>query len=145
MPGGRPTKYTKEIADRICDAVADGIPLVKVCEPEDMPNRSTVRLWRNTNEEFSAMYAHAREEFADSLADQLLPLADECREGAKVKTDKDGNEETTTGDMVERSRLQLETRKWLAAKILPKKYGERLELDANLRQDTEVIRPHVPE
>lgn len=92
-----------------------------------MPARSTVRLWRVANEEFSAMYAHAREEFADSLVDELLIIADVSREGVKTKETAHGTE-VTTGDMVERSRLQLETRKWLASKILPKKYGDKLDV-----------------
>lgn len=76
------------------------------------------------------MYEHAREEFAHSLADELLKISDEVRIGAKVKTTEHG-EETITGDMVERARLQVDTRKWLASKILPKKYGDKVDVTTN--------------
>jgi len=125
---GRPTTYTMELALEICDLIADGTPLVKICEAVGMPDRSTVRKWRIENEQFSTMYAQAREEFADSLVDQILPLADESRLGVKTKNGPNGIEETT-GDMVERTRLQLDSRKWLASKILPKKYGEKLDIE----------------
>ena len=140
---GRPTKYTEEIATIILDKVADGVPLIKVCEDESMPDRGTVRRWRLGNEAFRTMYAQAREEFADSLADELLKIADDSRVGTKTKTSSFG-EEITTGDMVERARLQIDTRKWLAAKILPKKYGDKLDVTTGgERLNTEVILPHA--
>lgn len=128
--GGRPSTYSDAIAERICDMVANGVPLIQVCEAEDMPDRTTVRRWRAANNTFRLMYAQAREEFADSLADELLKLADESREGVKVKDGPNG-QEVTTGDMVERTRLQIETRKWLASKILPKKYGDKLDVTSD--------------
>lgn len=127
-PVGAPSTYTLELAIAICEQVADGRPLISICQQEGMPNRATVRDWRLRHPEFDAMYTRAREEFADSLVDELLELADKSRMGVKTKMGPNG-EEVTTGDMVERARIQIDTRKWLAAKILPKKYGEKIEVD----------------
>lgn len=72
------------------------------------------------------MYARAREDQADTLADQIIEIADTPMLGIKTKTDEEGNVETTQGDMIEHRRLQVDARKWIAAKLKPRKYGERL-------------------
>lgn len=76
-------------------------------------------------------YARAKQDGLDSLADEIIELADLSRKGTKMRETKDGPM-IETGDMVERSRLQIESRKWLLAKLAPKKYGEKLELDARV-------------
>lgn len=96
---------------------------------------------RDTEHHFREFYGHiaaseeAREQYArakslglDALADEILELADVCREGTKTKhSDKDGTT-TETGDMVDRSRLAIDARKWLLAKLAPKKYGDSMDL-----------------
>lgn len=77
-------------------------------------------------------YARAKELGLNALADEILELADVSREGRKRKETKDGTFEET-GDNVERSRLQIESRKWLLAKLMPSKYGDSLKLDANVK------------
>lgn len=72
------------------------------------------------------MYARAREDQADTLADQIIEIADTPMLGIKTKTDDEGNVETTEGDMIEHRRLRVDARKWIAAKLKPRKYGERL-------------------
>lgn len=142
---GRPSDYNEATALAILEQVADGVPLKEICQQPGMPDRGTVRRWRLANADFRTMYAHAREEFADSLADELLGLADNSREGVKTKDGPNGVE-VTTGDMVERARLQIDTRKWLASKILPKKYGDKLDLSSSdgTMSPTRVIRPNAP-
>jgi hypothetical protein len=61
------------------------------------------------------------------MADQIREIADTCRMGTKTTIKATGTE-VTTGDMVDRSRLQIDARKWLASKLAPKKYGDKLEL-----------------
>jgi len=72
-------------------------------------------------------YARAKFDGLEMLADEIVQLSDECRIGEKWKETKDGNFKET-GDMVERTKLQIDARKWLLSKLAPKKYGDRLDL-----------------
>lgn len=78
----------------------------------------------SSNDEFRDNYARAREDQAHKLAEEILHIADTPMIGVKTKTDKDGNVETTEGDMIEHRRLQVDARKWYAGKVAPKKYGD---------------------
>jgi hypothetical protein len=82
----------------------------------------------NANKDAAERYARAKFDGLERLADEIVQLADESREGSKTRETKDGTF-IETGDMVERTRLQIDTRKWLLSKLAPKKYGDRLELD----------------
>lgn len=95
-----------------------------------MPSKSTVLRWLAADVEgFGAKYAQARAAQIMGEADELLALADECRLGIKTTTKGDGTTETVETDMVERSRLQIETRKWLLSKLVPKVYGDKQQLE----------------
>lgn len=125
------TTYSEDVALIICDRLADGESLKAICEDGDMPARSTVFKWLAENKQFSDMYARAREEQADAIFDEIIAIADTPMIGEKTKTDKDGNVEVQTGDMIEHRRLQVDARKWMAGKLRPKKYGEKLELSGD--------------
>lgn len=125
---GRPSDYTAALADQICERIADGESLRAICSGEDMPNKATVFRWLAANQEFSDQYARAREAQADSLFDDILLISDTTQEGEKTKTGPNGSE-TTTGDMIEHRRLRVESRKWMAARLQPKKYGEKQQLE----------------
>lgn len=126
MSIGRPSDYTDDIAAQICERLANGEPLAKMCKDEGMPNPSTVYRWLIAHESFREMYARAREDQADTLADEIVQIADTPLLGVKTRTTDDGVE-TTEGDMIEHRRLQVEARKWIAAKLKPRKYSERLQ------------------
>lgn len=129
MKAGRPRSYRSALAEEICQRLADGETLRQICVEEHMPTRSTVFLWiQQDTEGFSDRYKSAREFHLESLSDDIVGLADVCREGTKTKTTKDGIE-TTTGDMVERARLQVDARKWLLSKLRPEKYGDKTAVD----------------
>ncbi len=105
----RPSEYTPEVTDRICARLAAGESLRSVCRDDSMPCVATVFNWMRSYPAFLEQYARAKEESADALTDEMLEIAD--------------NE---TGD-VQRDRLKVDTRKWLASKLKPKKYGEKVE------------------
>lgn len=105
---GRPSKFTQALADRICERLSAGETLRAVCRDEGMPHERTVRTWALHHETFSPQYAQARETGYATLADEILELADDKTADAK------------------RSRLQVDTRKWLLSKALPKVYGDKL-------------------
>lgn len=119
---GRPSDYTVEMADRICSELSDGKSMRAVCSPGDMPDKATVFRWIRTNEEFRNQYARAKEESADALTDEMLDIADDTANDY-TKTDEEGVK--LNPENIQRSRVRIDTRKWLASKLKPKKYGDR--------------------
>ncbi len=122
---GRPSGYTEDMAIEICARLASGESLVRMCKADDMPSVSTVYRWIQAHEEFRDNYTRAREDQADTLADEILDIANTPVVGVKTKTNEKGEVETTEGDMIEHRRLQVDARKWIAAKLKPKKYGDK--------------------
>ena len=106
---GRPSLFTETLAERICALIASGKSLRRICEEEEgMPTAETVRTWLLKHEGFSAQYARAREVQAEHYADEIVEIADTEADAAKA-------------------RVRVDARKWTASKLLPKKYGERIE------------------
>lgn len=133
---GRPSDYSSELADLICEMIADGKSLRKICEADDMPNKATVFRWLTLHKVFSDQYAKARESQADTLFDEVLAIADQYDSAAdKLEVDH-----------INRARLRIDARKWMAGKLRPKKYGEKLELsgDADSPLVTEIVIRGVP-
>lgn len=122
---GSASNYSQEIASTICEALINGKSLRSICESDDMPAASTVCLWLTLHPDFAEQYARAREAQADTLADEILFIADTPQEGVKVKETEKGVE-VWKGDMIEHRRLQVDSRKWIAARLKPKKYGDKL-------------------
>lgn len=116
---GRPSEYSEAVADAICLRLANAESLRKICLSDDMPCQTTVFKWLRQNEEFAQQYARAREAQADALFDECLDIADDG------SNDYMGEGETYNGDAVQRSRLRIDTRKWMAGKLRPKVYGEK--------------------
>lgn len=119
---GRPTGYSQGLADKICELIADGNSLRKICTEDDMPSKSSVFKWLIEHKDFSDQYARAREAQADSLFDDILDIADESI--LDTYTDKDGNVKTDS-EVIGRSKLRVDARKWMAGKLRPKVYGEK--------------------
>ena len=121
---GRPSAYTAELAAQICAHIADGKSLRAIAALEGMPAQSTIMLWLDgTRPEFSEQYARAHEAYADKLAEETLLIADDSSQDTYV--DADGNVKTDT-EAIQRSKLRVDTRKWLASKKAPKKYGDKM-------------------
>lgn len=125
----RPSDYTQEIASEICDRIADGESLRAICRDEKMPSKASVFLWLTKHKEFSDQYARAREEQAESLADEIVQIADDGLNDTYV--DENGNKRTDQ-DVIARSRLRVEARKWVASKLKPKKYGDFQRTESNV-------------
>lgn len=89
-----------------------------------MPNERTVRSWaKDEDHPFAPQYAKARQEGYERMAEELLEIADDGSND--TYTDEDGNEHTHY-DVIARSRLRVDTRKWLLSKCLPKIYGDKV-------------------
>jgi hypothetical protein len=131
MPAGRPNSYTPEIATKVCAELAMGRSLRSVCKQDDMPCIQSIFNWFHLFPEFVEQYARAKEESADAMAEEILAISDETEEGKTITVRGDGNEEVKTEDMLGHRRLKIDTRKWLMAKMKPKKYGDKLDMTSN--------------
>jgi len=131
MATGRPTAYNEVIADEICEQLASGRSLVQIAQDPDFPSESMVYRWLEKYEEFREKYARAREKQAERYAAEIIALADTPVEARKVVIKADGSEEITIGDAVDRTRLQIDARKWYASKLAPKKYGDKLQQEVS--------------
>lgn len=126
---GRPSDYNEETAAAICTRLANGESLNAMCRDDEMPGISTVYRWLFANEKFRDMYARAREDQADTLADEIIDISDDARnDWMKRNHGEDDPGWVVNGEHIQRSRLRVEARKWVAAKLKPRKYGEKLEL-----------------
>lgn len=96
-----------------------------------MPGYSTVLAWKVSKDptfhDFQEMYARAKEDQADFLAEEILDIADDSSQD--TTTDQQGNARCDT-EWVQRSKLRVDTRKWIAAKLKPRKYGDKLQHEA---------------
>lgn len=125
MPVGRPSTYSLELADRICERLAAGESMRSVSRDPDMPVMSTMFKWIREHEEFSNQYAKAKTESADALVEDMLHIADN---EATQELTIDGEKVTVKdGASVAHARLRVDTRKWAASKLKPKKYGEKIQ------------------
>jgi hypothetical protein len=128
MQQGRPTHFTPEIADKICKGIASGISLRKVCDADEMPAPSTVCGWvLDDVNGFSEQYAKARRLQAELLADEIFDISDDSTNDYMLRQSKSGEEyETVNPEVIGRSRLRVDSRKWYLARVLPKIYGDKV-------------------
>lgn len=110
--------------DSILLDIAAGEAAYKVLLAHNVP-RKAFYAYLAANAEAGNRYARAKYDGLERLADEILELADEERRMLVVKTFKNGDSEEREIDVVERSRLQVDSRKWLLSKLVPKRYGER--------------------
>lgn len=125
-PGGRPESYTLELAAEICGLIAEGKSLRTIAATPGMPSATTIFRWLadEGKPEFREQYARAKAAQADMMAEDILNIADDGSNDTYI--DENGNQRTDH-DVVARSRLRVEARKWLASKFAPKRYGEKVE------------------
>lgn len=132
---GRPSIYSQELADRICSELASGKSMRTVCKPDDMPSMDTIFRWIREKPEFSEHYAKAKAEAADALVEEMIDIADSGTNDWMENHDPDNPGYRANGEHIQRSRLRVETRKWIAAKLKPKKYGEKLDMNHGIQPD----------
>lgn len=123
---GRPTLYTQKLADDICSRISKGESLKRICEDEEMPTRATVHNWLLDEEKrgFFDKYTQAVNVRAELMFDELEELAD------KSVDDIEGDDKSD-GARVQARKLQVDTRKWYLSKVMPKKYGDKLDLTSD--------------
>lgn len=150
---GRPSDFSPTIAARICDEIADGFSLVKVCEAEGMPHRSTVYDWLGRQEPeckaFADKYARAVEARAEKLAEEIITISDDDSGdfGFKKVRNEDGEsaEVFIDKDNIQRAKLKVDSRKWIASKLFPRKYGDYQRTDGELTHKGSIVIQATPE
>lgn len=120
---GRPSRYSAQVADAICEKLGGGQSLRQICRDPAMPDWRTVFRWLEINETFRQQYARARELQAHAFVDESLEISDDT--AADFVRGEDGDERVDH-EHIQRSRLRVDTRKWVAGKLLPKVYGDKL-------------------
>lgn len=125
---GRPTTFTQEIADELCAELSQGKSLRTACQGENMPSVKTVFNWFRSHPDFLQQYTRAKQEAADAMAEDVLDIADDGTNDWITITKGDKEFEIPNKEVIARSKLRVETRKWLMAKMKPKKYGDSIDV-----------------
>jgi hypothetical protein len=129
MSTGRPPLYSEELADRICDRIANTtLGLAAICREEGMPHRNTVTDWIEKNKEFSNKYARAKARQLELLAEEILEISDHTNNDTLTINKGDETIEIPNTEWINRSKLRVDSRKWLLSKLDPKKYGDKVDV-----------------
>jgi hypothetical protein len=125
---GRPTSYTQELADRICKKIATTTMGTKrLCATYDwMPSHDTIYEWIFDHKYFSDQYAAAKRAQGQLLAEETVDIADDASNDIRLSQTGD---EVVNAEFVARSKLRVDTRKWMVSKLLPKIYGDTSRID----------------
>ena len=113
-----PVRYSDEIAEEILERIADGESLKTICAEPGMPAASAVTQWCDKSADFALRYARAKERCAEHWASEIIDISDSVRSGA-------------TSEEVNAARLAVDSRKWIASKLLPRRYGDRMTVERN--------------
>lgn len=128
---GRPEiKITPELADKICDLLAEGKSVREIGKMEGMPSVATIRRWVRTDKGFREQYLAAKQDHADDLFEQILEIADNGQEDFKLDTSGDIPVVKVNKEHLARSALRIETRFRFIAKLAPRKYADTQALPA---------------
>lgn len=136
---GRPSEYDPNIAEQILEIIATSTRSIKsICSEESMPAVSTVLRWLKDVEEFRIQYTYAKECQADFMAEEMIDIADDGSNDLMTVVKGNTAYEMENKEVTNRSKLRVETRKWIASKLKPKKYGDKLELEATVKNEVDL-------
>jgi hypothetical protein len=106
-------KFSQDMADEICLRLSNGISLNDICSDPDMPSKMSVWRWQRAFPEFAEQMQEARANMAEFLAGEIVKIAD---------SEEDPN----------RAKVRIAARQWVCAKLLPQRFGDRVELNGTL-------------
>lgn len=118
---GRPTLYSEEIVDNICNLLTGGMSLRKICMQDNFPDAATIYRWLDAHPDFCDKYTRAREAATENMLEEIFEIAD--------------SEDIKPED----KRVRIDTRKWAMGKLKPKKYGDRQIVDVG-NKDGEALK-----
>lgn len=133
---GRPTTYSKELATEICDTIASTNKSIKrLCNDNpDWPSQDTIFSWLKTHSDFSEQYAQAKRLQVEVLVDEILEIADDSSQDSFINNE---GKHVPNNSSINRARVKINVRKWIACKLAPKVYG--------IRADNEVCQVSIIE
>jgi len=132
-----PLPFDQKVANEICERIAKGQSLRKICgadRDDFIPGQTTVYRWLDENADFAKQYARARESQADHYVDEIIEIAD-----APNATTNPLTGEVEVRD-AQRDRLRVDARKWIASKLAPKKYGDKMDFTATIVRQEEALK-----
>jgi len=119
-------KEIEEVFNYVCLEIEKGRALRNVLKDDNMPSTSTFYQWLDSNEEKAKQYARATQVRADIIFDEIIDIADDSSGDKKVVE----HGKVMDGEYVARSRIRIDTRKWVLSKLNPKKYGDKLDVSS---------------
>jgi hypothetical protein len=127
-----------KIFDYVCSEIEKGRALRTILKEEEMPSTSTFYQWLDNNDDKAKQYARATEVRADVIFDDILGIADENINDTYVN---DNGIEVVNNDVIQRSRLRIDARKWVLSKLNPKKYGDKTDITSGGEKINNVAPP----
>ena len=132
----------QDIKDEIIESMSQGQSLKSILDNgEHLPSRAIIYKWLNKDnldfdKEFLNNYMRAREEYADSMFDDIINIADD--NGNDIRMTDNGP--VVDNDVIQRSRLRVDARKWALARMSPKKYGDKIQQDVDVKAEIKLVR-----
>lgn len=130
MATGRPSIFTKELGDAICARIAEGESVRSICLDEAMPAASSIFRWLldEDKKDFWEQYSRARNIQAELMFEEILDIADDGSNDFMEIRRGDTTYNTEDREVTNRSKLRVDARKWYLSKVLPKKFGDKVDL-----------------
>jgi|SRR5580700_443027 hypothetical protein len=126
-PTGRPPMYNQALVEVICSRIATGQSLREICRSKDMPSMTAVFNWLGKYPRFVEQYTRACAARSLYLAEEIIDIADDGTNDWVTRQNSDGEDyEVPNNEHIQRSRLRVDTRKWLLSKLMPKVYGDKI-------------------
>lgn len=136
---GRPTIYNQAVIDELCQEISTSTAsLVTICKSDKYPSVAIVIRWLSDGKhpDFVSQYTLAKQIQAEFLAEQIIEIADDSGQDTVTRFDAQGRPyKIEDKEWTNRSRLRVDARKWVAAKLLPKKYGDSSKIDLTVKTE----------
>ena len=123
---GRPTIYSDELAADICSRISCNEKVSDICQDEAMPAARTIYYWLSKNKDFAEQYSLAQADRTHAMAEEIIDISDDGSNDWMERKNGDSAAWIANGEAIQRSRLRVDTRKWLMSKSVPKKYGDKV-------------------
>lgn len=123
IPKSIQDSYTPDLADRICELLGEGKALRNICGKDGIPVTRTIYKWMRVYPPFSRQYQIAKEEAADAMVEEMLEIADDARNDWMERN----GDTVPDHEHIQRSRVRIDTRKWIAAKLKPRRYADKID------------------
>lgn len=146
-PGRQPREDKAEIQRAVCDLISTTSLSIRQILKElskhidDVPSYKTIMEWLTKDDSFSDRYARAKQQQLALFAEEIIEIADD--DSLDHGFTEDGKS-FVNHENINRSRLKVDTRKWLLSKLMPKKYGDKLDVSVPTEMKITVVYEDKP-